>query len=214
MFYADAPTSTYRRSKRVIGRIAAAILGLQVAFAITGAAGAKDFDAFGGSGDRQNADRCPAGQFLNGLTIRSGLWVDQAAIVCVPMANDGSTGAVWHGPGRGGNGGGPPQQITCAPNEIIVGVGLQMTPNRQVRALRFNCAMTKKPGRHDITLGNPLSDRPNCRPSPRSHCNPPDVRQDCPADQAVIGVKINSGAHVNAIGLMCGHRPQVLPPRQ
>lgn len=198
--------SDWTLTRGMMGKIAAAILCLQVAFAITGAAGAKDFDAVGGSGDRQNPDRCPAGQFLTGMTVKSGLWIDQVAIACVPLAGDGSTGAVWRGPSRGGNGGGPPQLTTCAPNEIIVGVGMQMTPNRQVRSLRFNCAMTKTSGRHDIVVGNPPARRPNCRPSPRSHCPPPDYRQDCPANEAVVGVKINSGAHVNAIGLMCGPR--------
>ncbi len=179
--------SDWTLTRGMMGKIAAAILCLQVAFAITGAAGAKDFDAVGGSGDRQNPDRCPAGQpDRNDRQVRL---VDRPGRDRLrPVGSDGSTGAVWRGPSRGGNGGGPPQLTTCAPNEIIVGVGMQMTPNRQVRSLRFNCAMTKTSGRHDIVVGNTPARRPNCRPSPRSHCPPPDYRQDCPANEAVVGV--------------------------
>lgn len=205
-----------RRPARGIANAMICAVAILTMFATTASLSAKDFAPFGAGGDRQDTDRCPDKQFLTGLTVKSGLWVDQIALVCSPLDSNGSTGAVWLGPARGGNGGGAPVRTTCAPNEVILGVGLQMTPeNRQVRSFRFNCGIMKPPGgRHDILLGNPPASRP-CTPAPRRSCPPQDVRQDCPADQAVAGIKVNSGAHVNAIGLLCGRRPQLIPqPRR
>jgi hypothetical protein len=38
------------------------------------------------------------------------------------------------------------------------------------------------------------------------------VRQDCPNDEAVTGMHIHYGKHVNAIGLICGQL-QLQKPR-
>jgi hypothetical protein len=170
------------------------------------AAAAKNFDAFGGRGDAHADVKCPDHQFLVGLTVKVGDWVDQMSITCAPLDSNGATGP--HSPGKdqkggtafGGTGGGQPKETTCAPDEVIMGVGLLMTPqNRQVRLFRFNCASMKKPTRHDLDIGN------------TTHGAPSNQRQDCPADEAVTGIKINYGHHVNAIGLMCGRRPEQLP---
>ncbi len=75
-----------------------------------------------------------------------------------------------------------------------------MTPgNRQVGMLRFNCVSLKTPTNHDLDARN------------TAHGVPSTIRQDCPADEAIVGMKINYGLHVNAIGVMCGHRPQLTP---
>lgn len=175
---------------------AAALLGALAGLTIgVGAAAAKDFNPFGDRGDHQVTDKCPANQFLVGTRVRVGDWMDQMAIICAPV-RDGTTGARTTGQPHGGTGGAAPVDKTCAPNEIIVGVGLLMTPgNRQVRMLRFNCASMKTPTHHDLDVGN------------TTHGAPSNIRQDCPADEAIVGAKINYGLHVNAIGVMCGRKP-------
>ena len=182
---------------RTIAVAIVSLLGLLIA---TDGVAAKDFPPFGGRGDIQSKEYCKTGTFLIGLKVRSGLWVDQIQMICAPLDSNGSTsGERYLGPVRGGEGGGGPVETTCGPGEIIVGVGLAMTPeNRQVRMFRFNCASMRIAGHHDIDLGNTTHGAPT-------------VRQDCPHDQAVIGMQIHFGKHVNAIGLMCGHRPQQLP---
>jgi hypothetical protein len=179
----------------------AAIVFLLVFCIAVGGIAAKEFPPFGDRGDIQAKEYCKTGTFLIGLRVRSGLWVDQIQMICAPLDNHGSTaGERYLSPVRGGDGGGGPIETTCGPAEIIMGVGLRMTPgNKQVRMFRFNCAsFAKGGGRHDIDLGNTTHGSPN-------------VRQDCPNDEAVTGMRIHYGKHVNAIGLICGHRPQMLP---
>jgi len=65
--------------------------------------------------------------------------------------------------------------------------------------LLFNCAAMKTPTHHDLAVGN------------TTHEAPSKIRQDCPADQAIVGMRINYGLHVNAIGVMCGVKPQLAP---
>jgi hypothetical protein len=186
--------------KGPIQAIAAVIIPLLTSFVAVDGVAAKEFPPFGDRGDAQATDHCKPGTFLIGLKVRSGDWVDQIEMICAPLDNHGSTaGPRNEGPVRGGNGGGNPVETTCGPGEIIMGVGLLMTPrNRQVRMFRFNCASMAGGGRHDIDLGNTAHGAPT-------------VRQDCPNDEAVTGMQIHYGKHVNAIGLICSHRPQQLP---
>jgi hypothetical protein len=184
-----------------ISVIAAALLSILAGLAIgIDAAAAKDFPPFGDHGDRQTTATCPAKQFLVGARVRAGDWMDEIALICAPYTSDGVTGTRSTTAPFGGNGGAAPVDKTCAANEIIVGVGLLMTPdNRQVRMLRFNCASLKTPTTHSLDVGN------------TTHGAPSNIRQDCPPDEAIVGMKINYGLHVNAIGVMCSHRPQVAP---
>jgi hypothetical protein len=82
-------------------KIAAAIFSLLACpLAINGVA-AKDFPPVGGAGDYTFGALCPANQFLVGLTVKSGAWVDQMAIICAPVNPDGSTGSPYHDPTMG-----------------------------------------------------------------------------------------------------------------
>lgn len=199
MTHPCAPPATQTPRGGLVPRIIAACV-FATLVAIGGGAVAKDFDPFGDRGDHQGSDKCPAKQFLVGARVRVGDWMDQIAIICAPLNSEGITGTRTTGQPRGGTSGAAPVDKTCAPNEIIVGVGLLMTPeNRQVRMLRFNCASMRAPTRHDLDVGN------------TTHGAPSNIRQDCPADQAIVGIKINYGLHVNAIGVMCGVKPQLAP---
>jgi uncharacterized protein YkwD len=156
------------------------------------------FPPHGGSGDADVTDKCPTGQFLVGLSIRSGSWVDQMALTCAGVdPNTGATGLPKDVlPPRGGTGGGPSAK-TCLPGFIIHGVALLMTAqDRQVRLFIFNCVSTTSTARHNLDLGNNAPIFPN-------------VQQNCPAGEAVTGIRIRFGRHVNAVGLVCETFAQV-----
>lgn len=160
---------------------------------ISGSVAAMDFPAFGGSGN-DFRDTCPAGQFLVGLSGRSGQWVDQISITCAPLDVNGSTaGTPFNGPTRGGNGGGPYAK-TCLPGHIITGVTIMMTDqNEHVRLLIFNCQSTTTSSRNNLDVGNaPFF---------------PENYQICPTGQAVNGIQGRSDAYVNAVGMICGAIP-------
>ncbi len=163
---------------------------------LAAAVAAKEFSPVGGSGDAAAPDRCPPGQYLVGLRVRSGLWVDQMSITCARVNSDGSIGAKFHGPVRGGNGGGPSED-TCADGHIVNGMGLQMTAkNRQVREFVFYCSSTTGNARHSLSLGNATATFPS-------------ITQNCPNGEAATGIQVRFGKHVNAAGLLCGPTPKV-----
>ncbi len=156
------------------------------------------FPPHGGVGDADVTDKCPGGQYLIGLRIRSGSWVDQMALTCAPV--DPGTGATGLAtdvlPPRGGTGGNE-SSGTCLPGFIIHGVGLIMTPgDRQVRLFVFNCVSTVSADRHNLDLGNNAPVFPS-------------ILQTCPSGEAVTGIRIRYGRHVNAIGLICDTFQQI-----
>lgn len=163
------------------------------------------FPPIGDHGDVQatQPDVCPDKKsFLIGLRVRAGDWMDQLAIICGDLDSSGTVTGHWVGPARGGNGGAAPVDVTCGPNEIMNGVAFLFTPeNRQVRLLSFNCISMKiVGGHHDLSIGN------------TTHGGPSKTRQDCPPDEAINGLKVNWGQHVNAVGIACAAKPYFAPP--
>jgi hypothetical protein len=205
---AHALCTTRRFRRKPAHRVAAATLSIVAGFVTTlDTVAAKEFAPIGGGGDFSFRDLCPAGQYLVGLRVRSGLWVDQMSITCAPVKSEGSTGAQYHGPARGGNGGGPSEK-DCGANAIVDGVGLQMTDrNRQVREFVLYCRSTTGGARHSLSLGNGAGTFPS-------------INQTCPNGEAAIGIQGRGGKDVNAVGLICGSSPNVVantpspPPSQ
>jgi uncharacterized protein YkwD len=182
-----------------IRKVAVAILSLLACpLAIDGVA-ATEFPPIGGAGDASFHDVCPANQFLVGLTVKSGAWVDRMAIVCAPVNPDGSTGSHWNGPNRGGGGGGAPTTKTCAPGQIINHMGFSLTAgNRQVLLFHFGCYSPTNGQTGTFEMGA------------SSSVFPPN-NQDCPRGEAATGIQGRSGIHVNAVGLICGPQPSAKP---
>jgi hypothetical protein len=179
-------------------KIAAAIFSLLACpLAINGVA-AKDFPPVGGAGDYTFGALCPANQFLVGLTVKSGAWIDQMAIICAPVNPDGSTGSLYHDPKHyGGEGGGAATQKTCAPGQIINHMGFSLTAgNRQVLFFHFGCysPTNRQTGTFELGANSPVF---------------PPNNQDCPNGEAARGIQGRAGKHVNAVGLLCGPPPSV-----
>ena len=163
---------------------------------------ATEFPWLGSSGDAGFKDLCPAGQFLVGLSIRSGSWMDRLAITCGTIGN-GTTSALWHGPTRGGNGGGPSEK-TCPPGLVITFMGLVFTPGQQqIKYFRFGCMAPGGSQNMPLEIGAPATVFP-------------DVGQQCPPGEAAYGLQGRFGQHVNAAGLECarinGSPPPTPPP--
>ncbi|NYH99947.1 CAP domain-containing protein [Cupriavidus plantarum] len=155
---------------------------------------ARDFAAVGAQGDFAARDACPAGQFLVGMRVRSGAWMDQISITCAPVAPNGDVGAPWFGTTRGGNGGGPSER-TCGAGKIVGGIGLLFTDgNRQVLTIDVSCRSTTGNDRTTFRLGQ----------EPPGFSRFPTEIQTCPAGEAATGVQGRYGRHVNALGLLCG----------
>jgi hypothetical protein len=165
---------------------------------------AKIFPPIGDHGDVQlkQPDLCPTKNFLIGLRVRVGDWMDQLALICGQLDSNGSVTGHAVGQPRGGVGGAAPVDMTCGANEIMTGVAFLFTPeNRQVRLLSFHCVPMKAgSAANDLIIGN------------KTHGPPTQTRQDCPPDEAINGLMVNYGQHVNAVGIACAEKPYMAPP--
>lgn len=168
---------------------------------------AKVFPPIGDHGDVQlkQPNLCPARNFLIGLRVRVGDWMDQLTMICGQVDSNGNVmRSSASQPAFGGNGGAAPVDVTCDANEIMNGVAFLFTPeNRQVRLLSFNCVSMKTAGaHHDLNIGN------------KTHGPPTKTRQDCPPSEAINGLMVNYGAHVNGVGIACAEKPELAPPQK
>jgi hypothetical protein len=191
--------SCFLRHLRIV--IAVALLGLT--WPQRGARAEKVFPPIGDTGDvqEQQPDLCPAKNYLIGLSVRVGDWMDQLAIICGQLETDGVVTGHYVGPARGGMGGAAPVEVKCNANEIMTGVAFLFTPhNRQVRLLSFHCVSTQRNLVHDLAIGN------------QTHGPPSTTRQDCPEGEIINGLKVNYGEHVNAVGIACATTPRMVPP--
>jgi len=173
-------------------------------------ASATNFPAIGGSGDATAVDRCPPGMYLVGLKGRKGVWIDQVQIVCAPVTPavygagfdpnpvSGGTGRKWYGPIRGGNGGAPVEN-GCWTGEVVTTAGFWISPSKQVISIYLPCSPV---GTHAIGRSEAGFEGSRTAMGATELAN-----TSCPAGETATGFTIRYGKAVNAMGLICEHRP-------
>lgn len=158
---------------------------------------AVSFPPFGAGGDAAFSDVCPGGQYMIGVRVRSGLWLDQMAIIC---AVPSGVGPHYVGPARGGNGGGPGER-TCPPGQLINNMNFTLTKgNRQVVKFSFNCSSPNGASRSLFNIGGSYTSN-----------NPFPPGQSCPKGEGATGMAGRFGKDVNAVGLICNKLPAAVP---
>jgi hypothetical protein len=167
-------------------------LAASIVAGLSPAISAKSFEPYGARGDASFRDTCPAGEYLTGLRVRSGAWLDQMAIVC--RSPSGNLGGPYYGPARGGNGGGR-SEGGCPGGYVVRGMNFTMTAgNRQVINITVHCALaTDRSKGRLLKIGSEATDN-NPGPPPQQHC---------PDGEAATGMAGRYGKHVNAVGLIC-----------
>ena len=185
------------------------ILALVLACAVSPAE-ARDTFLTGGGGGGNFRDQCGPGQYLTGVSVRSGSWLDAVIPFCGTFnANTGLLGAPGfprdHHGGRGGGAGGP---TTCNNGQYVSGMmfGYTMDAGRPkyIASVQLDCVPIRAgggSGKPRIGAGGTLSNG----------------GVNCGNNQAVIGLIGRSGTYVDALGLICGPRPvatgAVTPPQ-
>src|SRR5947209_15367396 len=115
----------------------------------------------GGDGGGKFVGRCPQGQFLTGLELRSGDDVDAIKVICVTAYGPADVGPLAVGGERfGGDGGGNVEQLVC-PKESPIVTGMYVRAWGEetliVRSIGLYCgaaATTQKPKeRYDVLHG-------------------------------------------------------------
>ena len=155
----------------------------------------------GGGGGSQFVARCPQSELLTGVDLRAGEQVDSIQPICVP----GVAGQFQTYPLRFGGNGGSPLVLVC-PNDapIVTGMDIRWGNHLIVMSIHLFCgvaaaaqAPTEVPaavfdGTSTITGGG--------------------GRQRCPAGLVGVGINGRSGERLDALGLICGAPPVILPP--
>jgi hypothetical protein len=149
---------------------------------------------YGGNGDASVVDECPARQFLVGVHVRVGAWMDQIQIICQRRGTFLSTSSPT--PPRGGNGGGP-ATARCPNGTWVVGAHWYITSGRQVLSVELTCANLVRGSERIVSVSG----------SGRSAGYNYSRVNNCPLSEAGTGFTIRFGRHVNALGLVCDVRP-------
>jgi len=160
------------------------------------------FAPFGARGDASFEDHCPVGQYIVGLHVRSGAWMDQLGVICAAVSSTGAVGGKHSLPPHGGNGG-VPSERTCSSDQVVSDMKFRMTrADRQVKEISMDCRSTTGSRTGLFTIGAAAND--GNIGSFR--------RQSCAAGDAATGIQGRYGKHVNAIGLICSRLVLPRPP--
>ena len=185
-------------TKSCIGLIALALA------CVASAAEARDTGIIGGSGGGPFRDQCGAGQFLTGVFVNSGAWLDSLIPLCGKFnAATGLIGASGFPMGRhGGKGGSGNPPIACENNQYIKTMMFGVFTNtssgaKHIATIQLDCAPIRSGG---------ATGRPKVGPTaaPLEHGG-----FSCKDDEAVVGMIGRTSAYVDALGLICGPRPVV-----
>lgn len=158
------------------------------------------FGVYGGKGDAEVPDECPAGSYFTGIVGNTGAWIDQISVICSKAPGDGSVSGGKSLPSRGGAGGGF-KSVLCGKNEIIDAIDAQRTPGYQILAVSFWCRNVQTQQRRPLFFGG---NGTFAKWGPT---------QQCPAGELATGMTIRFGKHVNAVGLICNtYTAKAAPP--
>lgn len=173
-----------------LASLAIAVIALSSAQALAG----KEFPPFGGSGNSSQTDRCKAGQYMVGVSLKTGAWWDAVQIVCAEaLAGEKLGKATTSGQRRGGLGGGLQTSYKCPADHMMNGLRIVLTRQRQVAWADLEC--TPNPNR--------IIKSKSARTAGDQFAEGQKQRQTCPFGEAAKGLRTNFGEHVNALGLIC-----------
>ena len=180
------------------------LAAISLAISAASAQAETDFPIVGGPGNGSFQDRCPAGEYLVGISGRAGSWVNQIQVVCAAVALNGSgpnhinvAGGRYVGPGRGGAGGGLTGQ-SCS--GLIAGIWPHMTPgNRQVKYIDIWC-QDQNGFRPNNSIRFNTSTNPSTDVNGGADQPHPEI---CPGQDAAVGLQGRYGADLNAVSLIC-----------
>jgi hypothetical protein len=178
-------------------------------------AGAGDLPVKGGPGGSYFRSDC-SGDYVVGVYVRSGAWIDAIGLKCAPFDRASGTfkRPAWNKPYHGGSGG-TMQERLCPPNSVVAGIryGFTRDGNRPkyLDFIVLACAKMGQGGnvREWTTTANEcISTGEGCwSRHPTSNSTGLSFWNPCEGDQVVVGVHGRAGLFVDALGLICGPKP-------
>jgi hypothetical protein len=146
----------------------------------------------GGSGDAQKSLECPPGEFLRGVTGRTGLAIDAIQILCAPGHSyreydpPHPAREMVGGPGGGDN------RAQCPDTQALRSIAVGLTGARVVEVFEITCQNHIDKiyfGPSGYSAGGTIHNA------------------ECSGDDAFTGLVVNYGKYVNAIGFICDSVP-------
>ena len=168
---------------------------------------------FGGYGGNNFEYICGPGRVLAGVRGYTGVWIDNVQAVCVKVEESQRNVGQPEGPVFGGN---RPltNSSTCAIGTVATGLELDM--NKDKRLLGYiapRCAVlvagsfVQKP--MPMRGTGLLASEPSGTTGSELFIKP--AGQDCPAGTVGVGIRGRAGLFLDALGLVCGPKPE--PPK-
>lgn len=207
-----------KRSVFSVGGLAAGIVALAASAAPAFAA---DYQsrAVGGPGGAPYVMRCAQGDYLVGLSGRSGNWVDAIAPMCARW--DAGARAFLPpgiGPSKGGPGGAP-TQVACGPTAAITSLFVEQAANDQktVGLLTPSCATVLTGKRSAVVtptgrFGKSQSELTPSDPNIGTSAVPyydSSALPNCGKGDIAVGIYGGAGKYLDRIGLICAPAPRV-----
>lgn len=154
----------------------------------------------GGAGGGSFVVECP-GQYLVGVSLRTGGWVDAIAPLCASYLPAQDKFGKWkRGVRKGGSGGSPLlKDSACPADRYISSITIGLTAKSQYLD-------------YVLLFCSPIKDRSAvtkvCAQSDRGCGDIPSHDQACPTGEAATGIHGRYGAYVDSLGLVCGPKPK------
>jgi hypothetical protein len=166
----------------------------------------------GGGGGSQYSGRCPNGQILNGLELRTGDDVDAIRPICATAYSLSSIGPRSAYPSFFGGTGGGSRTLVCPDNAPLLAwmlVGYEGEKTQIVNTMWLYCSEA-------------VPNRPP-PPFPQARFDGPEIgsvrlikqMQNCPSGLVAVGINGRSGIWLDSVGFICGAlqlHPQMAPP--
>jgi hypothetical protein len=188
---------------------------LLLAALAAGPAAAGEIAAFGGPGGGPFRSECPPWSYVVGLAGGVGEWLDSIEPLCAPI----QPAEQRIGPGtpnghRYGGGGGGPFTVACPVGYALGGWRFDMVVNSDmdptfVNGIVLDCRLLGSPGQtYTAQIGDygAVLTKDVAVIAQMGWDRPADA-QACPPHELVTGIHGRYGAHVDALGLICGAPP-------
>jgi hypothetical protein len=164
----------------------------------------------GGPGGDPFRSTCASGDFLVGIYVRSGAWIDAIGLKCATFNRaQGKFGhPPYNRPFHGGNGGEDHERV-CPANSFITRIKFGFTrAGRSPKFIEYVQQSCRRVGDGSLTSVDCMETGEGCWEFHPTASNLRALRSECPRGAAAIGVVGRAGRFVDAIGLVCAREPR------
>lgn len=169
------------------------------------------FPVLGGPGGGGFTRSCSPPDYVVGIYVRAGAWIDAIGLKCGTFNTAGGTRfsvPPFNTPFHGGNGGALQEKV-CPTNSSVrrIKFGFTLTTNNSPKYIDFvELTCRRHVGAAELTSVDCMETGNGCWEFHPAHPPQPSFRsfrQDCPDGTKMAGINGRSGVFLDALGLIC-----------